>query len=102
MGAGGRTIGPYLGTVPYVLRAWAHANAETLATYLAACIEGLRWMLDPANRADAQKLTADRLNVAADIAAEIHAVAPIRCAAWPGTPRSTSKASRPCWRSAPA
>ena len=41
MGAVVDTIGPYLGTVPYVLRAWAHANAGTLAAYLAACIEGL-------------------------------------------------------------
>ena len=75
MGAVVDTIGPYLGTVPYVLRAWAHANAGTLVAYLAACIEGLRWMLDPANRAEARRLVAERLNVPADIAAEIHAVA---------------------------
>ena len=30
MGAVVDTIGPYLGTVPYVLRAWAKANADTL------------------------------------------------------------------------
>jgi ABC-type nitrate/sulfonate/bicarbonate transport system substrate-binding protein len=75
MGAVVETIGPYLGTVPYVLRGWAHANAGTLAAYLAASIEGLRWALDPANRAAAQKLIAERLAVPADIAAEIHAVA---------------------------
>ena len=68
-------VGPYLGTVPYVLRAWAHANAETLVAYLAACIEGLRWVLDPANRTEAVKLIAERLSVPADIAAEIHAAA---------------------------
>ena len=80
MGAVVDTIGPYLGTVPYVLRAWAQANADTLAAYLAACIEGLRWVLDPANKAEAVKLVAERLNVPADIAAEIHAVAtdPVR------------------------
>ena len=75
MGAVVDTVGPYLGTVPYVLRGWAHANADTLAAYLAACIEGLRWVLDPANQAEAVKLTAERLNVPADIAAEIHAAA---------------------------
>ena len=75
MGAVVATIGPYLGTVPYVLRAWANDNAETLANYLAAGIEGLRWVLDPANRGDVLKLIGDRLDVAADIAAEIHAVA---------------------------
>jgi ABC-type nitrate/sulfonate/bicarbonate transport system substrate-binding protein len=75
LGAVVDTIGPYLGTVPYVLRAWAHANAGTLAAYLAACIEGLRWTLDPANKAEVQQLIADRLNVPADIPAEIHTVA---------------------------
>jgi ABC-type nitrate/sulfonate/bicarbonate transport system substrate-binding protein len=69
------TIGRYLGTVPYVLRGWAHANADTLAAYLAASIEGLRWVLDPANQAKAVNLVAECLNVPADIAAEIHAVA---------------------------
>jgi len=75
MGAVVDTVGPYLGTVPYALRGWAHGNADVLAAYLAACIEGLRWVLDPANQAEAVKLTADRLNVPADIAGEIHAVA---------------------------
>ena len=80
MGAAVGWIGPYLGTVPYVLRAWAHANAETLVAYLAAMVEGLRWVLDPANRAEAVQLIAASLNVSADIAAEIHAVAadPVR------------------------
>ena len=37
-------------------------------------------MLDPANKAEAVKLAGERLNVPADIAAEIHAVAtdPVR------------------------
>ena len=74
------TIGPYLGTVPYVLRAWANANTDALVAYLAGCIEGLRWVLDPANQADAIKLFGERLNVPADIAAEIHTAAtdPVR------------------------
>jgi ABC-type nitrate/sulfonate/bicarbonate transport system substrate-binding protein len=75
MGAVVDTVGPYLGTVPYVLRAWAHANADTLVAYLAACIEGLRWVLDPANKAEAAKLTAEHLNLPADIASEMLATA---------------------------
>ena len=75
LGAVVDSIGPYLGTVPYVLRPWAQANAETLVSYLAACIEGLRWVLDPANHAAAVKLTGERLGVPADIATEIHAAA---------------------------
>jgi ABC-type nitrate/sulfonate/bicarbonate transport system substrate-binding protein len=75
MGAVVERIGPYLGTVPYVLRTWAHANGGTLAGYLAASMEGLRWVLDPANRNEALKLVGERLGVAADVAAETLAVA---------------------------
>jgi ABC-type nitrate/sulfonate/bicarbonate transport system substrate-binding protein len=75
MGAVTDVIGPYLGQVPYVLRSWARANEETLVGYLAACIEGLRWALDPANKAAAIKLYAARLNLPGDIAAETYASA---------------------------
>src|SRR5213079_2815985 len=56
MGAVVDAIGPYQGTVPYVLRGWATANAGTLVAYLAACVEGLRWSLDPANKDAAIRL----------------------------------------------
>ena len=75
MGAVVETVGPYLGTVPYVLRGWVRDHAETLVAYLQACIEGLRWVLDPANRATAAMLAAERLKIPADIAAEMVAVA---------------------------
>lgn len=75
MGAVVDSVGPYLGTVPYVLRAWANANAATLVAYLQACIEGLRWALDPANKAAATELYAERLNLPSDIAAETYALA---------------------------
>jgi ABC-type nitrate/sulfonate/bicarbonate transport system substrate-binding protein len=80
MGAVVDTIGPYLGTVPYVLRSWAAANVETLVAYLQASIEGLRWSLDPANKAKAVHLYAARLNAPEDIAAELYAAAadPVR------------------------
>jgi ABC-type nitrate/sulfonate/bicarbonate transport system substrate-binding protein len=69
------TIGPYLGTVPYVLRSWASANADTLAAYLQACIEGLRWSLDPANKAAAVTLYAERLDVPPQIAEQTYEIA---------------------------
>ena len=75
MGAVTDVIGPYLGQVPYVLRSWAKANEQTLVAYLAACIEGLRWSLDPANKAAAIRLFAERLNLLDDIAAETYAAA---------------------------
>ena len=69
------TIGPYLGTVPYVLRGWAEANAATLVAYLQASIEGLRWVLAPENRDAAIALYAERLNVTPAIAAEMYRLA---------------------------
>lgn len=75
MGPVADQVGAYLGTVPYVLRGWVLANAEVLTAYLAACIEGLRWILDPANKANAISVIAERLSVPADIASEIFAVA---------------------------
>jgi ABC-type nitrate/sulfonate/bicarbonate transport system substrate-binding protein len=75
MGAVADQVGAYLGTVPYVLRSWAAANADTLTSYLAASIEGLRFVLDPANKARAASIIAERLNVPPDIAAEILAIA---------------------------
>jgi ABC-type nitrate/sulfonate/bicarbonate transport system substrate-binding protein len=68
-------IGAYQGTVPYVLRRWGSDNADVLAAYLAAMIEGLRWLLAPSSREDALALCATRLDLPPDIAAETFAVA---------------------------
>ena len=97
MGAVVDTIGPYLGTVPYVLRAWAQANADTLVAYLAACIEGLRWVArsgEPGRGGGARRRAAERARPTSR--RKSTPSPPIRWTAWPGTPRSTSKASRPC------
>jgi ABC-type nitrate/sulfonate/bicarbonate transport system substrate-binding protein len=75
MGPVAEQVGAYLGTVPYVLRGWAAANAAVLSAYLAACIEGLRWIVDPANNTAAISMIAEQLNVPTDIAAEILTVA---------------------------
>ena len=69
LGTVATTIGAYQGTAVFVLRAWGKANADTLTTYLAACVEGLRWAFDPSNKAEAVALVARRLNIADDIAA---------------------------------
>lgn len=75
VGAAADGIGPYLGTVPYVLRDWARTHAEVLVAYLAAAIEGLRWARDPANARSATALYAEHLRVDDDIAAEMYAIA---------------------------
>lgn len=71
-------IGPYQGTAAFVMKDWAKANRALLVNYLAAYVEGLRWSLDPANRAEATKLFVDKLKLEPDVAARAYelAVAP--------------------------
>lgn len=68
LGMAVKLVGPYQGTGCWVLKTWAEANASTLDRYLAAYIEALRWALDPANRAEAAAILADRLKIPLDVA----------------------------------
>jgi ABC-type nitrate/sulfonate/bicarbonate transport system substrate-binding protein len=68
-------IGPYLSTTGFVLRPWARENGDTLVRYLQAYIEGLRFVLDPANKAESIELLAKGLNISPDIATRSYAVA---------------------------
>lgn len=61
-------IGPYQGQGAFVMRAWAAANAGVLERYLAAVIEGQRYAMDPANRAEMVKLLADRFKLTQAVA----------------------------------
>jgi len=52
----GRTVdllGPYQAAGAFARRAWAEQNRGTVERYLAAYVESLRWLRDPANRAEA-------------------------------------------------
>jgi len=69
LGAAVKLIGPYQGTGCWVLESWAEANAKTLERYLAAYVESLRLALNPANRAEAVAILAERLKIAPEIAA---------------------------------
>jgi ABC-type nitrate/sulfonate/bicarbonate transport system substrate-binding protein len=68
LGMAVKLVGPYQGTGCWVLRSWAEANAATLERYIAAYVDSLRWVLNPANRAEAVALLAERLKVPADVA----------------------------------
>lgn len=68
-------VGPYLSTTGFVMRAWAAAQGEVLARYLQAYILGLRWALDPANRAAATALLEKHLRLQPDVAAATYAMA---------------------------
>jgi ABC-type nitrate/sulfonate/bicarbonate transport system substrate-binding protein len=63
-----KLTGPYLSTVGFTLRSWAPANSELMMRYIRGYVEGLRWALDPANKAEASKLLAERLKLPLDIA----------------------------------
>lgn len=43
-------IGPYQATGAFTRRDWAHAHSDLLEKYLAAYIEGQRWLLNPENK----------------------------------------------------
>ena len=60
-------VGPYQSDAGWVLRKWGKANADTLTRYIQANIEGIRWALDPKNRAALTELVAKRLMQSPDI-----------------------------------
>jgi ABC-type nitrate/sulfonate/bicarbonate transport system substrate-binding protein len=67
----GRTIdllGPYQAAGGFALRAFAEQNRDTVERYLAAYVESLRWVRDPANRAEAVGLLVSEQKLAKDIA----------------------------------
>jgi ABC-type nitrate/sulfonate/bicarbonate transport system substrate-binding protein len=60
-------VGPYQSDAGWVLRKWGTANADTLTRYIQANIEGIRWALDPKNRAALTELVAKRLMQSPDV-----------------------------------
>jgi ABC-type nitrate/sulfonate/bicarbonate transport system substrate-binding protein len=67
----GRTIdllGPYQAAGGFAMRAWAEQNRDTVERYLAAYVDSLRWVRDPANRAEAVGLLVSEQKLAGNIA----------------------------------
>jgi ABC-type nitrate/sulfonate/bicarbonate transport system substrate-binding protein len=67
----GRTVdllGPYQAGGTFVLRAWAEKNGGLLERHLAAYVESLRWVRNPANRPEAVALLVDKLHVPPKVA----------------------------------
>ena len=65
-------LGAYQGSSAFVLRAWGAANTDALVRYLQGYIEGLRWMLDTRNKAEAVALLVERLKLPEDVAAQAY------------------------------
>jgi ABC-type nitrate/sulfonate/bicarbonate transport system substrate-binding protein len=63
-------IGAYQGSAAFVLRSWGAANADALVKYTQGYIEGMRWMLNPANKTEAVALIAERLKLPEDVAGQ--------------------------------
>ncbi len=75
MGAAAKAIGSYQSDGAFVMRDWAKANGDTVVRYIRAYVEGRRWVLDPANKAEAIQLLVDRLKLMPEVAALSYAVA---------------------------
>jgi ABC-type nitrate/sulfonate/bicarbonate transport system substrate-binding protein len=62
----GRTtdlLGPYQAGGVFAMRAWAQAHGAVLERYIAAYIEALRWVRDPANRTESIALLVEKLKI---------------------------------------
>jgi ABC-type nitrate/sulfonate/bicarbonate transport system substrate-binding protein len=71
----GRTVdmlGPYQAGGAFVMRDWAARNGATLERYLAGYVDSLRWVRDPANRAEAVGLLMEKLKLPHKVAERTH------------------------------
>jgi ABC-type nitrate/sulfonate/bicarbonate transport system substrate-binding protein len=69
-----QSIGAYQSDCVAVMRDWARANSDTLIRYIRAIVEGRRWVLDAANKAEATQLLVERLKLSPEIAARCYAI----------------------------
>jgi ABC-type nitrate/sulfonate/bicarbonate transport system substrate-binding protein len=61
-------LGPYQATGAFVMRPWAVLHADVLTRYLAAYIEGQRYVLNPANRHEMVALLVSRFKLSQQVA----------------------------------
>lgn len=75
LGSAVSVVGPYQSDGGWVLRSWGKAHADTLTRYIQANVEGIRWALDPKNRAALTAVVAARLKLPAEVVTELMKVA---------------------------
>lgn len=68
-----KAIGIYQSTGGFVQAAWAQSNRQTLTQYLAAYVQGLRFVLDPQNQASTVKLIQKHLDLSQHLAEACYA-----------------------------
>jgi len=62
----GRTVdmlGPYQAAGAFAMRSWVRDHGAALERYIAAYVEALRFVRDPANKAEAVAILVDKLNL---------------------------------------
>jgi ABC-type nitrate/sulfonate/bicarbonate transport system substrate-binding protein len=75
MGTATKAVGAYQSDGAFIMRDWAKANSDALVRYISAYVEGRRWALDPANKAEAIALLSERLKLTPQVAALAYAAA---------------------------
>jgi ABC-type nitrate/sulfonate/bicarbonate transport system substrate-binding protein len=70
LGSVQQVIGPYQAAGFFTQRAWAKDHRELLISFLAACIEAQRWLLDPANKQQVIEMLTTEFHLVPRIAAE--------------------------------
>ena len=63
--------GPYQAGGAFVLPTWGKANADTVIKYIQANVEGLRWAMNPANKAEVITMISERLKLPEDIPGQV-------------------------------
>ncbi len=66
-------LGPYQAAGAFAMRPWARDHADTVVHYLAAYIEALRYVRDPAHKADCISVLRDKLQLSAATAERTYA-----------------------------
>jgi ABC-type nitrate/sulfonate/bicarbonate transport system substrate-binding protein len=61
-------VGPYLGNAGWAMRDWSRQNPDLVTRYLAAYVEGIRFMLAPVNEATTVGIIAERLRLSPELA----------------------------------
>jgi ABC-type nitrate/sulfonate/bicarbonate transport system substrate-binding protein len=61
-------LGPYLGNAGWAMREWSRQNPDVVTRYLAAYVEGIRFMLAPSNADATVAILAERLRLQPDMA----------------------------------
>lgn len=65
-------VGPYQAQGAFVMRSWARQNALTLERYIAAYIEGARYVMDPVHRLEMISLLEDRFKLPQAVAVKTY------------------------------